>query len=143
MPGLLSSDILEKQFGPTELEILSQDKFRRVIITKTAGSGQVLELSRVTFHPEGIAAFPEIHQEVTAGRSMGKAFSSGNIRFTRDVHAVYHESQDPELAELFGVPGESTVVEVTVLAGPDQVPYADILETYSPSVKWPEPGKRP
>lgn len=126
MTGILSSDILEEQFGPTEIEIVSQDDSKRVIRTKVIGSGQVLEESVVQFLPEGVAQFPQTHQTVMDGLSMGKAFRKDNIDFVRRVREVSRQ------------PGKETVVSVLIMVGPNKTPYAEILETYSPEVNWPE-----
>ena len=83
MSDMLSSDILEKQFGPTKIEVLYQDTQTRAIRTLTVSGGQVLELSHVKFLDPGITKFPDIHQEVVEGKSMGKAFRDHRVRFER------------------------------------------------------------
>jgi hypothetical protein len=140
MIGTLSSDILEHQFGPTELEVLQQDKSQRIIATKAVGSGQILELSQIRFCPEGVGVFTAIHQKILAGSSMGKTFREQGMAFERQVHAVYRcEQQDvPAIfSKRFGTSeGRLTVIDVSILAGPHRTPYADILEIYSPEVAW-------
>lgn len=139
MSELLSSDALERQFGPTELEVLWQDGLHRVIATKVAASGQILELSQVEFRPEGIAAFPDIHRAVVAGTSMGKAFAQTGLEFDRKIHAAYRYDQHnvpAGLAERFGSGEPPTVMDLSVVVGPEATAYADILEIYSPKVAW-------
>jgi hypothetical protein len=139
MSELLSSDILERQFGPTILEVLWQDDATRLIATKVKATGQVLELSQVVFNEPGIAGFPEVHREVVAGKSMGKAFAERAIPFKRQVHAAYRYDQHDlpgSFSERFGAELPPTVVDVSILVGPDSTPYADILEVYSPEVSW-------
>lgn len=137
MPGELSSDVLERQFGPTLLEILRQDDTGRVIATKTADGSQVLELSQVSFRPEGIAAFAGIHRKVMDGASMGKAFREAGIAFKRQVRGVHRpDSTPPVFSQRFGAAGPPTVIDVSILAGPGETPYADILEVYGPAVSW-------
>ncbi len=139
MSELLSSDILERQFGPTELEILRQDDKTRITFTKAADSGRILEISQVTFHEEGIAAFPEIHREVVEGKSMGKAFAGHNIAFERQVRGacLYDQRVLPSgFTKRFGSSEPATVIDVSIAVGPGGAPYADILEVYSPGVSW-------
>jgi len=132
---ILSSDVLERQFGPTKLEILRQDDKERIICTKVAASGQVLELSKVVFRPEGIAAFPKIHQEIVSGTSMGAAFAKAGVPFKRNVRGSYRYDDAPSsFVERFGMQGPPTVTNVSILVGSESIPYADILEIYSPRV---------
>jgi hypothetical protein len=134
---VLSSDALEDQFGPVQLEILYQNKINRIIATKVAGSGQILELSRVSFRSEGTAAFPDIHRKIIAGASMGKAFADSAVPFNRQVRASYRYDQHslPVIfTQWFGTPKPPAVTSVSIVVGPDDVPYADILEVYSPEV---------
>jgi hypothetical protein len=137
MSELLSSTVLERQFGPTELEILKQDEGGRIVCTKVVETGQILELSQVVFQPEGIAAFPEIHREVLAGTSMGKAFAEDGMPFHRDIHASYrydHRILPAVFAKRFDSGEPPTVTDLSVTVGPDATPYASILEVFSPRV---------
>jgi hypothetical protein len=143
MPNELSSDILERQFGPTELEALHQDDATRIICTKVAGTGQILELSQVTFLEAGMDEFPEVHQAVINGVSMGKAFAGHGIAFTRQTKAAYDRTLPFGFEQRFNSDKPATVVAVTILVGPEQTPYAEILETYSPAVAWPEKKGKP
>lgn len=146
MSDMLSSDILERQFGPTELEVLYQRDLRRIIRTKVAASGQVLELSQVSFKPEGVSAFADVHRQVMDGMSMGKAFAGQGVAFrrqTRGVHIYQSDRLPAGFAGQFASEGPATVVEVSIFAGPDGIPYADILEVYNPVVKWPESATPP
>jgi anthranilate synthase/aminodeoxychorismate synthase-like glutamine amidotransferase len=124
--ALLSSEILERQFGPTELEVVSQSDTQRVIRTKLKSSGQVLEESKVRFLAEGRKAFPAIHQEIAGGQSMGKAFKEAGVDFIREtIKTAKNDAGETE-------------VNVRALVGPARLAYADILETYAPEVVWPE-----
>ena len=136
--GLLSSDILEQQFGPTEIEVLSQDGDKRVICTRVAHSRQVLEISTVKFIAEGAKKFVQTHQAVLDGMSMGKAFRRDKIDFIRQIQKIYRQELSANLEQQFGETGEATVVSVLILVGPGKTPYAEILETYSPAVDWPQ-----
>jgi para-aminobenzoate synthetase component 2 len=126
MTDILSSDILEQQFGPTEVEILSQDDKSRTIRTKVIATGHVLEESHVVFDRAGITEFPLAHSDVLKGRSIGKAFRDRGIKFTRLEHGLNKADT-------------GTVINVSILVGPHKTPYAEIVETYSPAVVWPEP----
>ncbi len=136
MAEKLSSDSLERQFGPTELEVLYQDEDEneRIIATKAAKSGQVLELSRVTFLTPGTTAFPVVHRQVKEGMSMGKAFRANGVLFDRHVRGSGRYDAPDVFAGRFGSAGMPTVTDVLVRVGPAGMPYADILEVYSPEV---------
>jgi len=137
MANMLSSDILEAQFGPTEVAVLHQDNLERIICTKVLASGQVLELSRVVFGGAGAEKFPDIHRAIVAGESMGKAFRAAGIEFVRETKGAYKQTLPANLQQWFGSSEAATVVDVSILVGADQVPYAQILEVYSPAVRWP------
>ncbi|HEX5743887.1 MAG TPA: hypothetical protein VFX84_00325 [Candidatus Saccharimonadales bacterium] len=141
MSDPLSSDILEEQFGPTVVKVLAQDVDRRVI--STLAGGQALEFSMVTFSRGAAAAYPEVRRDISGGMSMGKAFRGRGIPFERRTRAVYSYDLRGGFRGRFGADGPATVVEVSVLAGKDAMPYADILEVYAPGVDWPEPGTSP
>lgn len=133
----LSSDILEKQFGPTRLEVLWQDKTRRYIATIAQANDQLLELSYVKFDTAGIKHWPQIHRAVMAGQSMGKAFRDQGWPFYRQVRAAGQRQLPASFRQRFGDDRPATVVRVDIAVGSDRLPYAQILETYSPAVTWP------
>lgn len=134
---VLASDILEQQFGPTMLDILYQEGKTRIICTKVKASGQVLELSRVEFMQPGIDAFPDIHQAIIAGQSMGKAFRTHKVAFIRNVDYAYKHTLPDNFSQRFSNSDPANVVGIVIKIGPQQLPYATILETYSPAVSWP------
>jgi hypothetical protein len=137
MAGVLSSDVLERQFGPTELEVLYQAAGTRIIRTLAADSRQSLELSLVAFVQAGVEEFPGTHQAVIGGASMGKAFRADGIGFVRQEKAAYRYALPVSFERFFGSREPATVVAVSVLAGPNKTPYAEILETFSPAVRRP------
>jgi hypothetical protein len=138
MDGVLSSDILESQFGPTEIAVLYQNVAERISCTQAVKSGQALELSHVTFIQPGAKKFPRTHQAVLAGQSIGKVFRNDGIEFRREVSAAYHQTLPANLGRWFGNHKPATVVAVSILAGNDKTAYAEILEIYSPAVSWPQ-----
>jgi hypothetical protein len=138
MADVLSSDILEQQFGPTTVEVLRQDEHARLICTKVIATGQVLEISSTTFIKAGANEFPAVHQAVLDGQSMGKAFRAAGVDFVRQTKTTYKRIPAPEFADWFASNKPATVVEVTILVGPHKTPYATILETYSAAVHWPD-----
>ncbi|HEY5152460.1 MAG TPA: hypothetical protein VII55_00640 [Candidatus Saccharimonadales bacterium] len=142
MSDVLSSDILEKQFGPTEITVLYQDASTRIICTRTVADGRVLELSRAVFMP-GTRDFEKTHRAVLDGLSMGKAFRADGIELRRHVTASYQRSLPAAFEKRFGRGGQATVVAVSILVGPSETHYADIIETYSPDVSWPRLGAQP
>lgn len=133
----LSSDILERQFGPTNVQILYQDDVSRSICTKVIATGQVIELSRVTFLQPGLKAFPKVHAMIVAGQSMGKAFKTQNIPFRREAHVAFQFDLPDGFRRYFKSLGLASVVDVSIFVGQQKTPYAKILETYSPAVSWP------
>jgi hypothetical protein len=132
----LSSDILEHQFGPTSLKILHQDDKIRVIQTIVTKTNQILELSLVRFIPDGVTAFPDIHRQIVAGQSMGKAFRDNDITFQRIEQCACRTSAPLAFAKIFGTK-DMTVVSVQAIVGPAKTPFAQITETYSSVVQWP------
>jgi hypothetical protein len=143
MVDLLSSDILEQQFGPTEVEVLYQDNGTRIIRTLATDSRQILEMSRAVFIQSGVKKFPGTHQTVIEGMSMGKAFRADGIEFIREEQGTYRYALPAIFKRFFGSGEPATIVEVLVLAGPGKTPYATILETYSPDVRWPHQAGEP
>jgi hypothetical protein len=120
MSDLLSSDILEAQFGLTELTVLYQ------------------ELSFVNFSRAGATQFPEVHRAVTAGTSMGKAFRAAGVAFKREERPIASQALAARFGRLFGNEGAATVITVSILVGSDEMSYAEVLEIYSPAVRWPD-----
>ncbi|HEY5442612.1 MAG TPA: hypothetical protein VIJ68_03675 [Candidatus Saccharimonadales bacterium] len=141
----LSSDILERQFGKTYLKVLSDDNEPRIICTRALDGDRVLEISSVTFTPAGAEKFPDAHRAVLAGESMGKVFREHGIPFRRNIQALYGYTLPANFERWFGESGQATIIDLTVVAGPDDTPYARILETFSPAVHWPNftPGSMP
>lgn len=133
----LSSGTLEDQFGSTELEVMFQDDTTRIICTKAVGDGRVLEISRVVFAPDAAANFPEPYQAMLAGESMGKAFTSRGIKFQREINNGLTCDLPPAFRRWFGGTHEATVIDLSVLVGPNKTLFAEILETYRPGVEWP------
>lgn len=131
----LSSDILERQFGPTELDVMFHGELTRIIATRTVGDGRVLEISRVVFDPEAAAAFPDAYQDMLAGESMGKAFRARGYEFERNIKSAFTCDLPEAFARWFGDNHNATVVELATTA--DSRPVATILETYRPEVSWP------
>lgn len=136
----LSSDILENQFGTTVIEVLGQDEATRIIATKDVLDGKILEISRVVFKPLGVKAFREVHELVVAGQSMGKAFRAAGVEFERVEHSAHRSNLPEGFNKYFGSDQPGTVVGVSILVGQEQLPYANILEIYSPLVSWEETG---
>lgn len=136
----LSSDILEDQFGPVGVEVLRHQDGQRIIRSRRLSDDATLELSWVTFRPEGQAAFAEISQDMARGQSMGKAFRDRGLAFRRRTAGTYSYELPPALAQRFGGDGPATVVLVSIEGGLDNIPFADILEIYGPVVRWPDPA---
>lgn len=142
---MLSSDVLEKQFGPTHVEVMRHDTATRIIRTLTEAD-QVLEVSWVVFEPAGVQSFTGVHEEMGRGASMGKAFESAGVKFTRKNERSRRLLLPFFNEEHFDCEGRATASEVDVVAGDERIPYASILEIYSPAVRWPVPvlfGRRP
>lgn len=134
---MLSSDILEQQFGPTKVIIIKQNSYIRVINTVVADRGQVLELSMVRFDASGANKYSHIHANIVAGESIGKAFRAAGVEFIRKTQYQTTSSLPDKIQKQFGVKGMPTIVGVSIFVGKPQIHYCDIFEIYSPLVKWP------
>lgn len=135
---MLSSDILEQQFGPTKVVILKQNTDIRIINTVVINTGQVLELSIVKFDKSGAKIYKLVHEQIVAGESIGKAFKSAGIEFIRQTKYQTSCVMPVELQKQFLAEGEATCIEVSIIVGPQKTQYCDIFEVYSPAVKWPK-----
>ncbi len=134
---MLSSDILENQFGPTRVNVLYQDNTDRIIQTVTFASEKVLELSWVKFDPEGKEVFAEIHSAVAEGESMGKAFREAGQPFNRETRALGRLILPDSYRQRFDSRNPATVTETDIFVGEDQIFYCHVLETFSPDINWP------
>lgn len=142
MAHYLSSDILNAQFGPTSIRIIFQDEEERVIQT-LAADGRVLELSYVQFHASGVHQFPETTKRIRSGASMGAAFSTAGISFTRQTRCVVKIPSTDTIRQLFKDDSNMWCVLVDIVVGDKQIPYASIVEFYNPIVLWPQQPTRP
>lgn len=138
MGSVLSSDILETQFGPTAIDVLYQDDTTRIIQTRRASDGHILELSYVLFDPQGVKTFPEVHQKIRDGESMGKAFVDAHVEFVRETTAVFRSHVPSVFQKKFNSTAMPWVTNTTILVGSDSVRYATVLEMFHPDVQWPE-----
>lgn len=134
--SVLSSDLLEAQFGPTELLVLHDDGMERVIGTNSA-SGQHLELSLVRFRIEMSRAHPAVWRQLQAGSSMGAAFRQAGFDFQRTDQQAYQLRLPEPLSQWFGSLAPATVIQLVVVANTQ--PLADVFEIYHPEVRWPLP----
>lgn len=137
MTEVLSSDILERQFGPTEVDVMLQDETTRIICTKAVGDGRVLEVSWVVFASDAAANFPKPYQDMLAGESMGKAFRAHGVKLQRNIRDSYTYDLPATFHRWFGDTNDATVVDLSILAGPNHTPFAEVLETYRPGTIWP------
>lgn len=137
MSEILSSDFLEEEFGPTELEVLywNKDTLTRVSCTRVIETGQVVEISLAVFDPQGTATYPEVHRAVLNGASMGKAFRAAGIRYHRNTKSAYAYHLPEAFGHWFGSEHAATVANTTFSVGPEHTPYAELLETFAPSVE--------
>jgi len=135
---MLSSEILENQFGPTRLVVLKQNSTHRIIETVASDNKQVLELSIVTFDKENVDIFPDVHAEIIAGASIGKAFKKASVRFIRKINSTTHIPLPAILSSEFNQKGLATIVDVDIFVGEQKAHYCHILEVYSPAVSWQE-----
>jgi para-aminobenzoate synthetase component 1 len=135
---LLSSDIIEKQFGSTFIEVLFQDKNRRIICTKTQDDKKIIEISVVEFVESGISQYPKTHQSIINGESMGKAFKKSGIEFYRQTVAAKNITLPVIFNRSFLTSKPATAVSVNIMVGHNKTPYAHITELYSPELIWPE-----
>lgn len=134
---MLSSDILESQFGGVDLHILKQTDEQRVIQTIARDDDSILELSFVTFINRD--AFPDIHERIVNGTSMGTAYRDVNIAFERSVRSIRRAVIPQKLQRYIPSPQPSTIIELSTFVGPKKIHYCDIIEIYSSKVHWPQP----
>ena len=134
---MLSSDVLEEQFGPTKVDVLYQDSENRIITTRALSDDKVLELSWVKFDSLSEKHYPNIHRDILGGKSIGKAFRDMKVEFNRKQSEITKLSLPPLFKDFFKTSGPATVVSVAIYVDADKIHYCDILETYSPIVKWP------
>ena len=134
---MLSSDVLEQQFGQTRVVVHKQTQEYRVITTIANKDNKILELSLVEFDASGIGYYPKIHNQIVGGVSMGKAFRAGGVSFVRRTKAAGKLNIPGSLQKILNSPDEPTAVEVSIFVGNDAIHYADILEIYSSDVVWP------
>ena len=132
----LSSDILEKQFGPTNIEILYQDQLSRISCTRSTKSGRALELSQVTFNADGVNQFSNVHKDIANGMSIGKAFRAEKIEFMRETQSTFKCDLPFNFSKWFDVTDNAIVVNVSIIVGSEKILYANIVETYISGVKW-------
>lgn len=131
------SDFLEHKFGSISLAVLSRTEASR-IITISDAKKQVLEYSIVEFLEPGAAAYPDIHTRIMDGALLGKSFVASGIPYYRHTNSRRTVALSPQLQEIFATQAtHSTQIDVTVKVGPNQLPYAHIIETYSPIVHLP------
>ena len=135
---MLSSDILEKQFGETKIVILKQDDLRRVIQTIVDRTGEIIELSLVSFEPENTSKFPDIHARIVSGTSIGKAFKEADVHFVRRTNSTSRQVLPDILKTYLSNQQEATIVDVDVFVGEHETHYCRILEIYSGAVEWPD-----
>jgi hypothetical protein len=135
---MLSSNVLERQFGETRVVIMKQNTDYRIIKTIAVSSNEILELSLVTFD-QNTVPFPDIHQQIIDGASIGKAFEHAGVPFIRTTHSVIRE-HIPKQLQLYPTDKmPATIVDVDIYVGDEAIHYCHILEIYSPIVNWPQP----
>ncbi|HEY8108806.1 MAG TPA: hypothetical protein VIF43_02250 [Patescibacteria group bacterium] len=137
-PYLLTTDIMEAQFGPVHAEVLSQTRRRREVAVKVRRTGQVLEYAVVSFDPAGAAAYPAIDRKIRRGSLMGQTFRDAGVPFLREENPPTKVRLSERLRELFGASEEHGLrIDATILVGLGRLCYARNHETYSPAIKWP------
>ncbi len=131
----LASDVLERQFGPTSMDILHQDDSIRVICTKSQKDGQVLEVAGTTFIDAATKQFASAHSTVVGGRPIGKTFKELDIPFVRKIRLMHSQNLPAALYSYFGT-AAATVMLVDLYVGSEETYYAQSLEIYNPQIHW-------
>jgi hypothetical protein len=135
---VLTTDVMEAQFGPVEAEVVSQDEHNREVIVRVSETGQVLEYARVRFKSPGVEAYPEVDRSIRAGALMGKEFRNAGIAFRRRQGPPVRRKLSARLQTLFGTDEPYGLgIMASILVGPDELSYAENYETYSPAIEWP------
>lgn len=130
----LVSDLLEEQFGSCNIEILSQDERKRLVAVSSAG--RVIEIAYTKFVQNGVKAFPEVHQTIIDGESMGRAFKIKNVDFYREVRLSKIYPVSGLIAGYFGNENQSLrLIVVDIYVGAMKAHYAQITEIFAPDVR--------
>lgn len=133
----LASDILECQFGPSTLSIISQDDTTRLAAITASQPYKLLELAYVTFMEAGVATYPKVHQAILDGEPIGKAFRSRGILFYRDIVSSSLQGLSQETAALFDSGANQAItVVVDIYVGTSRRYYARIVEAYAPDIRF-------
>lgn len=131
---LLGTDIVKKVFGEVKPQIIYQDEDKRITQAKTL-DGIVGAYSIIHFDEFGRKFLPEIHKEVLAGKFIGETFREHGVPIHREEECVFVYSLPQELQRTFGrTERESFCKRLQFRIGHVRVPYASIIEIYSPAI---------
>ncbi len=130
----LGTDKVRDVFGELTPEVQYQDGEKRIMVAKSL-DGRVGAYSIVHFHDFGKKFMPDIHQEILKGRFLGETFKRHGVPIYREEDCSFVYSLPSELKELFGRPEhESLCKKLRFRIGHVRVPYASIIEVYSPVI---------
>ena len=131
MGKYIAEDFLKRLFGELSLEVISQQGLNRASIVRT--SDRVAAYNLVTFL-DGSSKFPEAHEAILKGEPIGQTFRGRGYDVDRAEDCCFLYPFPRKLREIVG--GESGFVKglSIVVRG---IPYAEIVEIYSPHVLFP------
>jgi DNA-binding FadR family transcriptional regulator len=135
----LTTDVLERQFGPLKLTVLAQSALNRVTQISALRTNQSLEFALVAFTQQTADQFKAVHQAITEGSMIGKTFRNHGIAFNRQPIAHF-ALQNELLATLFEGRSSAVVKVADLLVGENREVYARNIEFYSPLISWNEPN---
>ena len=132
----LGTDKVREVFGELKPQIIYQDDAERVMLAKSLDD-RVGAYSIVQFDDFGRKFTPEIHDEVLRGKFIGETFRKHGVPIFREEECVFVYTLPQQLQEIFGNSGkESFVKKINFRIGHVRVPYASIIEIYSPRISF-------
>ena len=130
----LGTNKVREVFGEIKPEVIYQDGEKRIMVAKSIDD-RVGSYSIVHFNEFGKKFMPNIHQEILKGNFIGETFSRHGVPVYREEDCAFLYSTPPALQKIFGrSEKESLCKRVVFRIGHVRVPYATIIEIYSPVI---------
>ncbi|MDP1694074.1 MAG: hypothetical protein Q8L34_00880 [Candidatus Woesearchaeota archaeon] len=139
---LSASELLEQIFGPLEIKIVNQDQEKRTSYDRESlritQDGKVLVYNLVTFNLPIL--FKQEHATILQGNPIGPTFQHYRHHIIRVTRCIFPFASPTSLADLFQTKSNSIVkvVDFYVYQKSRSTKYAEIIEIYSPRVRFPD-----
>lgn len=132
----LGTDKVREIFGELKPQVIYHDDDKRVMLTKSLDDAVGAYLI-VQFDEFGRKLMPKIHKEILQGNFVGETFRKHDVPIFREDECTFVYILPKQLQEIFGSSGrESFVKKVKFRIGHVRVPYASIIEVYSPRISF-------